>query len=96
MIVVVDLSCGRRSNTHSPSTPPRFVKSGCSAYESFLDELVFACPIARSRASSTAPLRVQVDIRVRERELLGLHGVSRHRSGRVRTDSSRARAPLPR
>ena len=25
----VDMSCGRRSYTHSSSTPPRLVKSGC-------------------------------------------------------------------
>ena len=25
----VDLSCGRRSYTHSSSTPPRLVRSGC-------------------------------------------------------------------
>ena len=49
-----------------------------------------------SRASSIAPLRVQVDIRVRELELSGIRGVSRHRSGPVRPDSSRARAPSPR
>ena len=39
----VDLSCGRRAYTHYSSTPPRLVKSGCRAYESFLVELVFAC-----------------------------------------------------
>ena len=49
-----------------------------------------------SRVSSTAPLRVQVDIRVRELDLPRIRGVSRHRSSPVRSDSSRARAPSPR
>ena len=39
-----ELSCGgRRAYTHCSSTPPRLVRSGCRAYESFLVELVFAC-----------------------------------------------------
>ena len=46
-----------------------------------------------SRVSSTAPLRVQVDIRVLELEPSRIRGVSRHRSDPVRPDSSRARAP---
>ena len=41
------------------------------------------------RVSSTAPLRVQVDIRVRELELSGIRGVFR-RPGPVLPDSSRA------
>ena len=41
-----------------------------------------------SRVSSTAPRRVQVDIRVRELELPKIRGVSHHRSGPVRPDSS--------
>ena len=43
-----------------------------------------------SRVSSTAPLRVQVDIRVLELELSRILGVSRHRPGPVLPDSSRA------
>ena len=48
-----------------------------------------------SRVSFTAPLRVQVDIRVRELELSGIRGVFR-RPSPVLPDSSRARAPSPR
>ena len=36
-----------------------------------------------SRVSSTAPLRVQVDIRVLELELSRIRGVSRHRSAAI-------------
>ena len=42
-----------------------------------------------SRVSSTAPLRVQEDIRVRELELSRIRGVSRHCSSPVLPDSSR-------
>ena len=85
----VDLSCGRRSYTHYSSTPPRLVRSGCRAYESVLVELVFACYVHCTS-------RVHVDVRVRELELLGIRGVSRHRPSPVRPDLSRARAPSPR
>ena len=85
----VDLSCGRRSYTRYSSTPPRLVRSGCRAYESFLVALVFACFV-----HCTSP--VHVDVRARELELLGIRGVSRHRPGPVRPDASLARAPSPR
>ena len=85
----VDLSCGRRSHTHYSSTPPRLVRSGCRAHGSFLVELVFACYVHCTS-------RVHVDVRVRELELLEIRGLSRHRPGPVRPDSSRARAPSPR
>ena len=84
-----DLSVGRRSYTHSSSTPPRLVSWPVEFTSRLLMNLC-------SRVSSTAPLRVQVDIRVRELELSGIRGVSRHRSGPVRPDSSRARVPSPR
>ena len=46
----VDWSCGRRSCTHHSSTPPRLVRSGRRAYESFLVLNWCSC------VSSTAPL----------------------------------------
>ena len=64
-------------------------ESGCRAYDSFLVELVFACFVHCTS-------RVHVDVRARELEVLGIRGVSRHRPGPVRPDSSRARAPSPR
>ena len=51
-------------------------------------ELVFVCFVHCTS-------RVHVDVRVRELELLGICGVSFHRPGPVRPDSSRARAPSP-
>ena len=65
------------------SPPPRLVRSGCRAYGPFLVELVFACFVHRTFC-------VHVDVRARELELLGIRGVSRHRPGPVRPDSSRA------
>ena len=90
MIVVVnchvELSSGRRSYMQYSRTPPRLVRSGCRACESFLVELVFACFVHCTS-------RVHMDVRARELEILGIRGVSRHRPGSVRPDSSRARAP---
>ena len=87
----VDLSCGRRSYTHYSSTHPRLVRSGCRAYESFVVEVVFACFV-----HCTSRVHVDAHVRVRELETLVIRGVSRHRPGPVRLDSSCARAPSKR
>ena len=71
----MELSCGRRWITLPSSTPPRLVKCAQVALETFLDELVFACPLARECDSSAAPLRVHVLVCVRERELIQIRGV---------------------
>ena len=67
--------------------------AACSAPKAFLHQLMFARSIARALASSTAPLRVQVHLRDREREFLGIRGVSRLCSGPVWPGSSCSRAP---
>ena len=90
------LVCGHRWITLLSCTPPRLVRYASSAHEAFLDQLMFARSIARAFASSTAPPRVQVHLRGRERDFLEIRGVSRHCSGLARPDSSCSRAPSSR
>ena len=71
----MELSCGRRWITLPSSAPPRLVRYAQLALETFFDELVFTCPLARECDSAAAPLRVHVLVRVRERELLEIRGV---------------------
>ena len=92
----VEVVCGHRWITLLSCTPPRLARYACSTHEASIDQLMFARSIIRAFASSTAPLRVQVRLRDRDRDPLEIHGVSRHCSGLAQPDSSCSRAPSTR
>ena len=76
MVVVVKWSCRVDvAGSRFRLAPPRLVRYVQVALDTFPDELVFACPLAKECDSSAAPLRVRVLVCVRERELLEIRGV---------------------